>query len=292
MTPSAAYAPNHERLTLLEAAVLADIPAAMVRKDIERGVIVPNSEPADDPRRISFGWEQPFAFAAAYSSDALPARYRGALIKHICNDILYATPNINRCNLVKLSKNIQKLDHTIGEGYIFLCGNKFDTRKNHIDFHHGRITLGNIVNSCKNQDVEFSSNYINESNFFDKNMENDNVCLFEMRTKLSHIHIGKYITLDFIKVIADVKPRVDLYAEGMLLIESNKDILGGEPVFTGTRLSVRHVGGMLEQGETLDNILEDYPYLNHRMVHFARLFYLANPAKGRPRRKSEIHDEP
>jgi uncharacterized protein (DUF433 family) len=37
-------------------------------------------------------------------------------------------------------------------------------------------------------------------------------------------------------------------------------IMGGEVVFPGTRLTVHHVGAMLERGADVAEIVEDYPY--------------------------------
>ena len=42
-------------------------------------------------------------------------------------------------------------------------------------------------------------------------------------------------------------------------IESNPDILGGVPVFSGTRVPVRILIGHLEAGDRLDEFLEDFP---------------------------------
>ncbi|MEM9538362.1 MAG: DUF433 domain-containing protein [Cyanobacteria bacterium P01_E01_bin.42] len=52
----------------------------------------------------------------------------------------------------------------------------------------------------------------------------------------------------------------------------DSDIMGGEAVFPNSRLSVRHVGGMLERGERSAVILEDYPYLSERDLMFAHLY--------------------
>ena len=43
------------------------------------------------------------------------------------------------------------------------------------------------------------------------------------------------------------------------LIDRNPDILGGFPVFAGTRVPVRILMEHLEAGDRLDEFLEDYP---------------------------------
>ena len=43
------------------------------------------------------------------------------------------------------------------------------------------------------------------------------------------------------------------------LIDRNPDILGGTPVFSGTRVPVRILMERLEAGDRLDDFLDDYP---------------------------------
>lgn len=105
------------------------------------------------------------------------------------------------------------------------------------------------------------------------------------------LHIDNYLYIDFSRVADDVGRRVELYAEGLNRIEEKSTILGGEAVFSGTRLSVRHIGAMYERGEPIDNILADYPYLNEDDVRFAHLYYLAHPMLGRPRTSVETKDD-
>ena len=43
------------------------------------------------------------------------------------------------------------------------------------------------------------------------------------------------------------------------LIDRNPDILGGTPVFAGTRVPVRTLMDHMEVGDRLDEFLEDFP---------------------------------
>lgn len=43
------------------------------------------------------------------------------------------------------------------------------------------------------------------------------------------------------------------------LIESSLDVLGGAPVFAGTRVPVKTLIDYLEGGDRLDDFLDDYP---------------------------------
>lgn len=53
--------------------------------------------------------------------------------------------------------------------------------------------------------------------------------------------------------------------------------MGGAETFPNSRLTVRHIGEMLERGVAVKEILEDYPYLSPSDLDFARLFVRAYP---------------
>ena len=43
------------------------------------------------------------------------------------------------------------------------------------------------------------------------------------------------------------------------VMQSTKDVLGGEPVFYGTRVPIRTLIDYLKAGDRLDDFLQDYP---------------------------------
>jgi len=49
-------------------------------------------------------------------------------------------------------------------------------------------------------------------------------------------------------------------------ITSNPEIFGGKPIIRGMRISVELILSLLEQGETVEAILEDYPDLTEEDV--------------------------
>ncbi|HEY2545659.1 MAG TPA: DUF433 domain-containing protein [Candidatus Acidoferrum sp.] len=51
---------------------------------------------------------------------------------------------------------------------------------------------------------------------------------------------------------------------------------GGEPVFKGTRLTLRTVLASLASGDTAQGILADFPTLNPADIQAARVFALAS----------------
>ena len=50
------------------------------------------------------------------------------------------------------------------------------------------------------------------------------------------------------------------------LIVTSPDILGGTPVFVGTRVPIRNLTDYLEAGETLDEFLADFPSVSREQA--------------------------
>jgi len=49
-------------------------------------------------------------------------------------------------------------------------------------------------------------------------------------------------------------------------ITVNPEIFGGKPIIRGRRLAVEHILGMLAAGDTIETILEGYPWLEREDV--------------------------
>lgn len=97
---------------------------------------------------------------------------------------------------------------------------------------------------------------------------------------------GSALWIDLGEVVKDVSDRLESFERWKASkVATDPSILGGEPVFRGTRLSVRHIGQLADR-ETIGAILEDYPYLTEADVAFARRYHLAYPRVGRPRESS------
>jgi uncharacterized protein (DUF433 family) len=66
------------------------------------------------------------------------------------------------------------------------------------------------------------------------------------------------------------------------LVISDPDIMGGEPVFRGTRVPVHMIAVLLGQGSTEADLLEGYPRLTPEMIRLAPTYAAAYPPRGRP----------
>jgi uncharacterized protein (DUF433 family) len=50
------------------------------------------------------------------------------------------------------------------------------------------------------------------------------------------------------------------------VVTSSRDVLGGTPVFAGTRVPVQTLIDYLEGGETLDDFLEGFPTVSREQI--------------------------
>jgi len=70
-------------------------------------------------------------------------------------------------------------------------------------------------------------------------------------------------------------------------IETRKDVLAGEPVLRGTRLSVRLIADLMRQGASVDELVNEYE-LTPEQVEAAVVFDRVTPKRGRPRRVARL----
>lgn len=237
-------------LSLREAIVLADVAENRVRKDIERGVLAPPRIVRLQDARWCVQWAQVFTLAAVYRNECMPGDLRRHVFSRMWGAECSGSIAIGGSALASNSYWSNRANGTFG------C----------LDGHHGAVAQFNCVAGSAESDSAYHSTALCDSHV---------------------VYIDESLCIDVGKVCKEVKPRVDLYAGGLNRTEERDDILGGEAVFKGTRLSVIHVGKMFDRGETLANILADYDYLTENDVRFAQLYYRAHPPVGRPRTSAE-----
>ncbi|WP_242392666.1 DUF433 domain-containing protein [Anaeromyxobacter oryzisoli] len=85
-----------------------------------------------------------------------------------------------------------------------------------------------------------------------------------------------------------VEERVGTFLRGRSRVVSRPEILGGEPVFEGTRIAVRFVGDRARKGEPIADLLEDYPALRAEDVEFAKMYVALGRPPGRPKKRPKF----
>src|SRR5579859_6848421 len=73
--------------------------------------------------------------------------------------------------------------------------------------------------------------------------------------------IGGLVRIDTGKALAKAQGRLALYDRAREIIVSDPDVMGGAPVIRGTRITAQSVLGRIESGDSIESVLEDYPYL-------------------------------
>ena len=89
-----------------------------------------------------------------------------------------------------------------------------------------------------------------------------------------------------------VERNVAAYRWGKERITSSPDVLGGEPVFRGTRIPLEHVTALFRKHVSDEEIAEDFPALDERDLAYARLAARLGRPPGRPKKRLQIEREP
>lgn len=96
------------------------------------------------------------------------------------------------------------------------------------------------------------------------------------------------LIVDVAEARRQLKARIRDLDEAEATIERVKGLMGGEPVFKGSRIPVRMVAAMIAQGADEMDILEGYPKLTLRMIELAKIWVVAHPVRGRPKKLSAL----
>jgi uncharacterized protein (DUF433 family) len=75
------------------------------------------------------------------------------------------------------------------------------------------------------------------------------------------------------------------------LVVSDPEILGGDPVFRGTRVPVHLIAELTAQSSKPAELIAGYPRLTAEMIRLAPVYAAAYPLRG-PKRKLPWHDQP
>lgn len=101
--------------------------------------------------------------------------------------------------------------------------------------------------------------------------------------KLETIEFTPGAMLDLERLAANSLRNAERYRESRdLYITTDADILGGTPIIAGTRIAVYAVLGRLQDGDTVDDLIDDFPEVPREAFEAAALYAKAHPLRGRP----------
>ena len=108
--------------------------------------------------------------------------------------------------------------------------------------------------------------------------------------KLRVVSVGA-LKVDVAEARREVTERRKELRRAERLVTVHPEIMGGSPVFRGTRVPVHQVAELLAKGETVEPLRKDYPRVSEEMIRLAPIYAAAHPLRGRPR-KQPWHKRP
>jgi uncharacterized protein (DUF433 family) len=103
---------------------------------------------------------------------------------------------------------------------------------------------------------------------------------------------GGLVTIDLREPRREVASSLRDLRRARRLVISDPDIMGGEPVFRGTRVPVHMIAGLLAQGSAPTELLAGYPRLTAEMIRLAPVYAAAYPRRGRTRQQPWRDNQP
>ncbi|RUP23756.1 MAG: DUF433 domain-containing protein [Curvibacter sp.] len=101
-----------------------------------------------------------------------------------------------------------------------------------------------------------------------------------------------FVEVDVLPFLEQARYRVKQVEQADALVVTDPEILGGIPVFAGTRVPCEVVLGSLASGIGLDRLQDSYPFLSESHIESAQVFALVHPRRGRPRRLAALSLSP
>ena len=93
------------------------------------------------------------------------------------------------------------------------------------------------------------------------------------------------LQVDLAESRREVTERVKELRRAERLVTVDPGIMGGNPVFRGTRVPVHQIAELLAKGESVGRLHEDYPRITEEMIRLAPIYAAAHPLRGRPRKQ-------
>lgn len=101
----------------------------------------------------------------------------------------------------------------------------------------------------------------------------------------------KHVEVDVFPFLQEAFYRAKEVDQADALVTTDPEVMGGAPVFAGTRVPVAIVLGSLATGIQLDRLRGSYPFLTAAHIQAAKVYEEVHPRRGRPRRFAEVNPE-
>lgn len=101
--------------------------------------------------------------------------------------------------------------------------------------------------------------------------------------KTATVEVAPAVVIHVGSLAHDAVERAEQYTSARdAYIETVEGVQGGRPVLKGTRITVSSILGRLTSGDTIEDLIEDYPDIPREAFEAAHLFGKTHPQVGRP----------
>ena len=101
----------------------------------------------------------------------------------------------------------------------------------------------------------------------------------------------KFVEVDVLPFLQEALYRAKEVDQADVLVITDPEVMGGVPVFAGTRVPVSIVLGSVAAGIQLDRLKASYPFLTEAHIQSAKVYDEVHPRRGRPRRIADVNPE-
>jgi uncharacterized protein (DUF433 family) len=101
----------------------------------------------------------------------------------------------------------------------------------------------------------------------------------------------QFVSVDVQPFIHAALERSREVAQAKALVATNAEVMGGTPVFAGSRVPLDVILSSLAKGITLDRLKMSYPFLTEVHIQAAEVYMSVHPPRGRPRRLAELNPD-
>jgi uncharacterized protein (DUF433 family) len=116
----------------------------------------------------------------------------------------------------------------------------------------------------------------------------DVLALRIMPTEINWKVARKTVEVDVSPYVTEAYVRAREVDEAESLVTEAPDVMGGLPCFAGMRVAIDTVLASLDEGMSLAEVRDSYPFLTEAHVAAARVYAAVHPRRGRPRRLGEV----
>jgi uncharacterized protein (DUF433 family) len=100
--------------------------------------------------------------------------------------------------------------------------------------------------------------------------------------RVAQLREGEAVIIDIASARREITARVLQLRQAKRMVTRDPGIMGGLPVFRGTRIPVYPIAEMVTNGVPVPEILEGYPSLTETLIRLSAVYAKAVPKRGRP----------